>query len=184
MLLLLIFVSMNITLRYATIEDAALVADISRQTFYDTFAADNTPENMEKFLNEQFTKGKLMLEVGRAENIFLLAYDRDAVAGYLKLREGKKLAALSSQSTLEIARLYVVKDFIGKGVGKQLMQAAIDIAQQKQKDTVWLGVWEHNQRAIAFYTAWGFEKFDEVDFLLGDDMQRDWLMKKDVGRQK
>ncbi|RYZ48514.1 MAG: hypothetical protein EOO14_21995, partial [Chitinophagaceae bacterium] len=63
-LLLLIFVGMNITLRYATTEDAALVADISRQTFYDTFAADNTPENMDKFLSEQFTRGKLMLEVG------------------------------------------------------------------------------------------------------------------------
>lgn len=182
-LLLLIFVGMNITLRYATTEDAALVADISRQTFYDTFAADNTPENMDKFLNEQFTRGKLMLEVGRAENIFLLAYCNDAVAGYLKLREGKKLAALQPASTLEIARLYVVKDFIGKGIGKQLMQAAIDIAQQKEKDAVWLGVWEHNQRAIAFYTAWGFEKFDEVDFLLGDDRQRDWLMKKDVKRE-
>ncbi|HEV7332016.1 MAG TPA: GNAT family N-acetyltransferase [Flavisolibacter sp.] len=171
---------MDITLRYATLEDAALVADISRQTFYDTFAADNSPANMEKFLTEQFTKGKLMLEVGTAANTFLLAYCNDAVAGYLKLREDKKPAALQPASAMEIARLYVVKDYIGKGVGKLLMQAAIDIAKQKDKEVVWLGVWEHNQRAIAFYTAWGFHKFDEVDFLLGDDLQRDWLMKKDV----
>ena len=174
---------MNFTLRYATREDAALVADISRQTFYDTFAADNTPENMEKFLTEQFTKGKLMLEVGSPENTFLLAYDKDAVAGYLKLRDGKKLAALQGLSAMEIARLYVVKDYIGKGVGKLLMQTAINIAKQNEKEVVWLGVWEHNQRAIAFYTAWGFQKFDEVDFLLGDDIQRDWLMKRDVKRE-
>ncbi|MDQ3277994.1 MAG: GNAT family N-acetyltransferase [Bacteroidota bacterium] len=171
---------MNFTLRYATPEDAALIADISRQTFYDTFAADNTPENMAKFLNEQFTKGKLMLEVGSTENVFLLAYDNDNVAGYLKLRDGKKLAALQELSAMEIARLYVVKEYIGKGVGKLLMQTAIDIARQKEKAVVWLGVWEHNQRAIAFYTAWGFQKFDACDFLLGNDLQRDWLMKKDL----
>jgi ribosomal protein S18 acetylase RimI-like enzyme len=171
---------MNFTLRYATKDDAALLADISQQTFYDTFAADNTAEDMTKFLNEQFTKGRLMLEVGAPENIFLLAYYGDDVAGYLKLREGKKLAALNGMASLEIARIYVIKDFIGKGVGKLLMQAALDIAKEQGKEVIWLGVWEHNQRAIAFYTSWGFEKFGEVDFLLGNDLQRDWLMKKNI----
>ncbi|MBB1283392.1 GNAT family N-acetyltransferase [Flavisolibacter sp. BT320] len=174
---------MNLTLRPATWEDATLVADISRQTFYDTFAADNTPENMAKFLNEQFTRGKLMLEVGSPENTFLLAYADSEIAGYLKLREGRKLPCLKNTSFIEIARLYVLKDFIGKGVGRRLMQAAIDIAKEKEKEIVWLGVWEHNHRAITFYTAWGFQKFDEVDFLLGDDIQRDWLMKRDVNHQ-
>jgi diamine N-acetyltransferase len=173
-----IFAAMEVTLRYATKDDAALVADISQQTFYDTFAADNTEADMQKFLKEQFTKGRLMLEVGAPENMFLLAYCGEEVAGYLKLREGKKLAALNGMATMEIARLYVMKNYIGHGIGKLLMQAALDIAKEKEKDVVWLGVWEKNQRAIAFYTAWGFQKFSECDFLLGDDLQRDWLMKK------
>jgi diamine N-acetyltransferase len=168
------------TLRYATKDDAALIADISRQTFYDTFAADNTEANMAKFLNEQFTKGKLMLEVGAPGNIFLLAYAEDCVAGYAKLREGKKLTALNSAASMEIARLYVVKEYIGKGVGKLLMQASLDLAKERNKEVVWLGVWERNDRAIRFYSAFGFQKFDECDFLLGDDMQRDWLMKKTI----
>ena len=172
--------TMSLTLRRATKDDAALIADISRQTFYDTFAADNTEEDMAKFLNEQFTKGRLMLEVGAPENLFLLAYCDDEIAGYVKLREGKKLAALNGMASLEIARIYVLKDFLRKGVGKLLMQASLDIAKERGKEVVWLGVWEHNQRAIAFYTAWGFEKFGEVDFLLGDDLQRDWLMKKEI----
>ncbi|WP_121352960.1 GNAT family N-acetyltransferase [Flavisolibacter nicotianae] len=171
---------MDFTLRYATRNDAELIADISRQTFYDTFAADNTEEDMAKFLDEQFTRGKLMMEVGSPENSFLLAYSGEDVAGYIKLREGKKLKALEGKQALEIARIYVVKEFIGKGVGKLLMQTALDIARQKEKDVVWLGVWERNQRAIAFYTSWGFEKFDECDFLLGDDLQTDWLMRKDL----
>lgn len=173
---------MNFSLRYATREDAELVADISRQTFYDTFAADNTEEDMTKFLNEQFTKGRLMLEVGSPENTFLLAQAGDAVAGYLKLREGRRLTPFESLRSLEIARIYAVKNFIGQGVGRLLMQAAIDIAMEKEKEVIWLGVWERNQRAIDFYTSWGFEKFGECDFLLGDDLQRDWLMKKHLAK--
>jgi ribosomal protein S18 acetylase RimI-like enzyme len=79
---------------------------------------------------------------------------------------------------MEIARIYAMKQMIGKGAGKILMQSSIDIAKEKNKAVIWLGVWEKNQRAIDFYTKWGFEKFDETDFLLGSDVQRDWLMRK------
>jgi diamine N-acetyltransferase len=171
---------MSLTIRHATIEDAQLVADISHQTFYDTFASANTKENMDKFLNEQFTKGKLMMEVGAAENIFLLAYWNKDLAGYVKLRDSRVPVSLGSKNAIEIARIYAMASMIGKGVGKELMQYCIDIARQKEKEYVWLGVWEKNQRAIEFYTKFGFEKFDNTDFLLGDELQRDWLMKRKV----
>ena len=171
---------MDVSLRYATQEDAKLIAKLSQQTFYDTFAAVNTAADMTKFLGEQFTLGRLMLEVGAPENTFLLVYGDAEVAGYLKLREGKKLKELEGVKTMEIARLYVVKEFIGQGIGKLLMQTAIDIALEKQSEVIWLGVWEKNHRAINFYHSWGFKKFGECDFLLGDDVQRDWLMKKEL----
>ena len=169
---------MGFSLRYATKKDAELIADISRQTFYETFAAQNTPKDMNKFMREQFTKGKLMLEVGAAENTFLIAYCHTEIAGYVKLREGRVPKSLGTKNALEIARLYALNHMIGKGVGKILMQASVDIAAKRNKEVVWLGVWEKNQRAIDFYIKWGFEKFDETDFLLGDDVQRDWLMQK------
>ena len=172
---------MNLKLCAATQADALLIADISHQTFYDTFAEDNTKEDMEKFLNEQFTKGRLMMEVGAPENSFLLAYADDQIAGYLKLRDAKVPVELKNIPSLEIARLYVLKDFLGKGIGAALMQASIDAAKAKEKSVVWLGVWEKNTRAIEFYRRWGFQKFGEWDFLLGDDLQRDWLMKREVG---
>lgn len=159
-------------------QDAKLIADISHKTFYDTFASQNRKEDMDKFLNEQFTKGRLMIEVGQRENLFLLAYDGDALAGYAKLRNGQKPYELQGKNALEIARLYAASPWIGKGVGKVLMQACIDIAREMSKEVVWLGVWEKNQRAIDFYQRWGFEKFGDVEFLLGDDLQNDWLMKK------
>ena len=172
---------MSIAIRQATVEDAKLIADISHQTFYETFADCNTKEDMEKFLSEQFTKGRLMLEVGAKQNCFLLAYDDNEIAGYVKLRDEKPPLLLESLNALEIARIYVVAGKIGKGIGAVLMQASIEIAKEKKKELLWLGVWEKNQRAIAFYTKWGFEKFDETDFLLGNDLQKDWLMKKKIG---
>jgi diamine N-acetyltransferase len=171
---------MNVSLRYATRKDAVLIADISRQTFYETFASYNTREDMDKFLKEQFTRGRLIMEVGAVENTFLLAYVDGEVGGYVKLRDGKRPKSLGTVPALEIARLYCVTQMIGKGVGKLLMQQSIDIARKMKKKLVWLGVWEKNQRAIDFYAKWGFTKFDETDFLLGNDLQRDWLMKRDV----
>jgi ribosomal protein S18 acetylase RimI-like enzyme len=169
---------MSFSIRYATKKDDELIADISRQTFYETFAADNTKEDMDKFLKEQFTKGKLMLEVGAAENTFLMAYYNGEIAGYIKLREARAPRSLGTTNAMEVARLYAMKHLIGKGAGKVLMQSGIEIAKEKNKEMIWLGVWEKNQRAIDFYTKWGFEKFDEADFLLGNDVQKDWLMRK------
>lgn len=171
---------MTLVIREATVEDAWLIANISHQTFYETFAAHNSKDNMDKFLNQQFTKGRLMMEVGAKENIFLLAYDSNEIAGYIKIRDERIPLSMGSVNALEIARLYAMPNKIGKGVGSLLMQSCVDIAKTRNKEWVWLGVWEKNQRAIDFYTKWGFEKFDETDFLLGDDVQRDWLMKKKV----
>jgi ribosomal protein S18 acetylase RimI-like enzyme len=171
---------MTPVIREATVADAKLIADISHQTFYESFAAYNRKEDMDKFLNQQFTKGKLIMEVGARENTFLLAYHGNDIAGYVKIRDERVPLSLGNGSALEVARIYAVSNQIGKGVGSLLMQACIDIAGQRNKEWLWLGVWEKNQRAIDFYTKWGFEKFDETDFLLGDDIQRDWLMKKRI----
>jgi len=171
---------MTLVIRKATIKDAKLIADISHQTFYETFASYNRKEDMDKFLTQQFTKGRLMLEVGARENIFLLAYEGREVAGYVKLRDERVPLSLGTNNAMEVARLYAMTGKIGKGVGSLLMQSSVNIAKEKSKEWLWLGVWEKNQRAIDFYTRWGFEKFDETDFLLGDDLQRDWLMKKRI----
>jgi diamine N-acetyltransferase len=171
---------MTMVIREATVADAILIANISHQTFYEAFAAYNRKEDMDKFLNQQFTKGRLIMEVGAKENIFLLAYNGSDIAGYVKIRDERIPLNLGNANALEIARLYAMNNQIGKGVGSLLMQSCIDVAGQRNKEWLWLGVWEKNQRAIEFYTKWGFEKFDETDFLLGDDVQRDWLMKKRI----
>lgn len=171
---------MKIDIRQALSTDAEMIAELSRKTFYDTFASYNTKEDMDKFMSEQFAKEALMKEVGAKGNIFLLAYDNNEVVGYARIRENNSPKALKEWRTLEIARIYATTQSIGKGVGSALMKECIAIAKEKEKQIIWLGVWEKNQTAIDFYKRWGFEKFDEHDFILGNDVQRDWLMKKDI----
>ncbi|MBI5858826.1 MAG: GNAT family N-acetyltransferase [Sphingobacteriales bacterium] len=169
-----------ITVRTADIKDAELIADMSRQTFFETFAPQNTKENMDKFMNETFTKEALMKEVGAAGNYFLLAYDEEIPVGYARMREGELRPEFDGKSSIEIARIYAVASAIGKGVGSTLIKKCIEIAGEMDKETIWLGVWEKNQRAIEFYGKWGFEKFGTHVFLLGNDPQTDWLMKKEL----
>ena len=166
--------------RYATENDAELIAEMSRQAFYDSFAPQNAKENMDKFMNEVFTKEALMKEVGEPGNIFLLAFDGDEPVGYVRMRHSANPVELGNSNAIEIARIYAVTNSIGKGVGKALIQRCIEIAVEKECNVVWLGVWEHNQRAIDFYTKWGFEKFSTHIFMLGNDPQTDWLMKKEL----
>ncbi len=168
----------RVEVRYATPEDAAMIADLSRQTFHDTFASQNTQEDMDKFMNEQFTRERLIEEVSEPDNIFLIAELGNEPVGYARLRESAIPVMLNGLPSIEIARIYAVQSMIGKGIGNALMKKCIDVGYETGKRVIWLGVWEKNERAIQFYIKWGFEKFDEHDFVLGNDVQRDWLMKK------
>jgi ribosomal protein S18 acetylase RimI-like enzyme len=170
----------DISIRLATSKDAEIIADLSRQTFFETFALQNTASDMEKFMDEQFTREKLVHEVSEPWLTFFLAFIDNAPVGYVKLRDGAVPSTLVGHSCIEIARIYSVQKMIGKGVGKKLMQTSHEVAEQRKKQILWLAVWKENQRAIDFYEHWGFEIFGEQDFLLGDDLQKDWLMKKAI----
>jgi diamine N-acetyltransferase len=169
-----------LTIRMAGPADAALIADMSRQTFYETFAAQNSKENMDQFMEEQFGREKLMAEVTEPGSIFLLAFDGEEAVGYARMKESENPPELGNVPAIEIARIYAAAHTIGQGVGKALMQRCIELATSREKKMIWLGVWEHNQRAIDFYTKWGFGKFGTHIFPLGNDQQTDWLMKKEL----
>ena len=171
---------MQITIQQATSAAAENIAVLSRQTFYDTFAAVNTKEDMDKFMNESFSTQALINEVNAAENIFITAFMEEELVGYAKLTESKNPPELGDIKAIEIGRIYAAQKTIGLGVGKALMEKCIQLATEKNKQLIWLGVWEHNKRAISFYHKFGFEKFGEHDFVLGNDVQTDWLMKRTI----
>ena len=165
----------EIFIRLANIKDAEQIADISRETFFQTFAPFNTKSDMVLFMSEQFSKEKLIEQVSEKGNTFLLAYVNNKISGYAFLKVSTN-GNISNDNAIEISRIYVRDPFIGKGVGKSLMKSAISIAKEMNKRIIWLGVWKYNQRAVLFYTSIGFEKIGEHDFLLGEDLQRDWVM--------
>jgi GNAT superfamily N-acetyltransferase len=168
----------SLRIRIAGAGDAEMIADLARRTFYETFAAVNTEENMRIYLEEQYTREKAMAEVVAPGRIYILAYLGEEVAGYASLREADPPKGLEGGQTIEIGQLYAEQKMIGKGVGAFLMETCLDIAREKGVDWVWLGVWNQNHRAIAFYTKWGFEPFGEHIFFVGLDAQTDWWMRK------
>jgi diamine N-acetyltransferase len=168
----------SINIRVANAADAEMIADLSYRTFCDAFASFNTKENMDKFIRNDFNRKKLIAQVSEAGNIFLLAYQHDELTGYVRLLESHNPPELGQIDAIEISRIYVENKITSKGIGSLLMQKCIDVAREKNKKMIWLGVWEHNTRAIAFYKKFGFEIFSDHIFMLGDDAQTDILMKK------
>lgn len=164
----------------AGIEDVELLSELGARTFYDAFAPDNTEEDMEKYISKTFSRETILREINDKTSTFLIAYVDDVAAGYSKLRHNKSPEQIKNKKAVEIERLYVIQSLIGKKVGKFLMLKCIEIAEQGKYDLIWLGVWEKNIRAIEFYRKFGFLEFGSQDFLLGNDIQRDVLMKKDI----
>lgn len=168
---------MNIHIQKVTLSDIADLQTIGKQTFQETFSAGNTEENMTRYLEEGFSIEKLISELNDSNTEFYFALWNDRVIGYLKLNMGKSQTELKDEKAIEIERIYVLNKFHGKNVGQLLYNKAIQQAEAKNADYIWLGVWEENPRAIAFYTKNGFEAFDQHVFKLGDDAQTDIMMK-------
>ena len=167
----------NIDIKRVTPTDIDQLQKIGRQTFFETFSAGNTEENMMKYLEEGFTFEKLTAELGDTNSEFYFAKLDKKVIGYLKLNFGQSQTEIKEDKALEIERIYVLKEYHGKKVGQILYDKAIQIARLKNADYVWLGVWEENPRAINFYRKNGFVEFDKHIFKLGDDEQTDIMMR-------
>jgi diamine N-acetyltransferase len=165
---------MNI--RKATALDNYLLAELGARTFADSFAADNTPEDMAAYLAGAFNPQKQAGELVDPATTFLIAEVDGQPVGYARLKQGPAPACVTANRPIEIIRFYSIKELIGHGVGAALMTASLEEARRLGCDVAWLDVWEKNPRAIAFYTKWGFVKVGEQGFQLGDDLQNDWLM--------
>jgi len=168
----------------ATTVDAGSVAELAERTFCEAFAADNSAEDMEAYVGEAFSSDRLEAELGEDANTFLLAFKGNASRplGYAKLRAGMVDPSVAGANPLELHRLYVAQTVIGCGVGSALMRACLDTARSGGYQTLWLGVWQHNERAIMFYRKWRFGTVGDRVFRLGSDEQLDFIMARPVER--
>jgi diamine N-acetyltransferase len=169
-----------IQIRTASREDIDLLTQIGRRAFYEAFAPHNTETDMQLYLSANLTKEKLQEEFGEQNAHFYIAEFAAKPAGYLKLRTAQEPIALTGRKHIEMERIYVLSEFQGRKIGNELMAFSIELARQQGYEILWLGVWEHNYKAIAFYHKWGFEIFGSHSFVLGTDHQTDYLMKLEL----
>lgn len=173
---------MSIKIRLATIDDSEILSKIARQSFYEAFADNpkNHPNDMKLYMDEAFSVETISSELVDEDNIYLIANLKNELAGYAKIRLNSREDCISEGKTIELCRLYALDKFIGKGIGKTLMQSYFELVKENNCEIAWLGVWEFNYKAQEFYKKFGFEKVGEHVFQLGNDPQIDWVMEKRI----
>lgn len=170
-------------IRHAIAADAGLLAELGARTFSEAFAADerNRPEDMAAYMASAFTREQQAAELADPLSIFFIAEIDGVAVGYAKLFPGGEAEGrIRSEKPIELVRLYVSQEWHGRGVGEALMRACIDEARRGDYRTLWLGVWEHNARALAFYRKWNFRDVGRHIFQLGTDAQTDVLMQRTI----
>ena len=168
------------TMRRAIAADAAALAAFAERTFRDSFADRNTAANMNEHCARHFGPDIQALEISDRSRVTLLAEDAGRLAGFAQLRLERAADCVSCERPVELQRIYVASGWHGRGVAQEILREAFAVAAGAQCDALWLGVWEHNHKAIAFYRKQGFRTVGEHAFKLGQEAQRDLVMVKQV----
>jgi ribosomal protein S18 acetylase RimI-like enzyme len=154
-----------------------VLVQLSRETFFKTYFAYNTPEDMQTYLDTHFNTAQLASEIIHPDSEYYFIRINENHAGYVKLNFGEAQGEMQGSKACEIQRLYILEKYQGLQLGKTLVEFTKSRAIELGLHFVWLGVWQENKRAIEFYLQNGFEIVGTHDFLFGEDVQSDWIMK-------
>jgi len=169
-----------LSISQVTVADLDKLISFSRKTFLDSFAHLNSPEDIALYSKKSFDSDKMLAELNNPDSAFYFALWDDEPVGYIKINYAVAQTDVNDATTLELERIYVSVDHQSKRIGKQLLNFAIALAKKDKLQQLWLGVWEHNHKAITFYEKNGFEPFGSHVFMLGNDKQTDILMRKSI----
>ena len=164
----------------ATPSDLESLMYLSRKTFHEAFHQQNKPENMKEYMDRAFNPAQLMTELENQRSEFYFITDHDRKVGYIKINQSGAQSDLQDDDSIEVERIYVDASCQGKGLGALLINFAKERAEEMNLKYIWLGVWERNKDAIRFYERHGFEVVSSHEFVMGDDVQTDILMKCNV----
>lgn len=170
---------MHTEIRPCTDTDVDVISVVAAYCFEDTFRTSCTREDMIAFLRQAYSHDILAQEFANTNSHFFILYVEHSIAGYLKVNFKDAQSEHMGPNMMEIERLYILPQYKGMGLGSTLMQFALDYAHQHEVAGVWLGVWEHNEPAKAFYTKHGFHFVGSHTFTVGSDDQTDLLMRQD-----
>lgn len=169
---------MNLAFKQCNKSNLKELSQISRETFVTAFASQNNPEDFEYYIKNAFSLETLETELKNTDSHFYFVYLKKELIGYFKLNEFDAQNELQEMEGMELERIYVISKYQGKGLGAQILHKILEIVIKKQKQYIWLGVWEYNLDAIRFYEKHDFNKFDTHPYYIGKDKQTDWLMRK------
>jgi len=168
-------------LRLALPGDAPSLAILAERTFRDAFGARNSPENMDLHCAKCFGPDIQLREIGERGLVTTLADEAGRLAGFTQLRLARPSPAVTARKPAELGRIYMTVEWHGRGLAQSLMNQALADAARAGCDVLWLGVWEHNPKAMAFYRKFGFEIVGTQSFMLGQERQRDLVMSVGIG---
>ncbi|CQR55227.1 GNAT family N-acetyltransferase [Paenibacillus riograndensis] len=171
---------MTIHIKACALKDLCQLQEVSYETFKETFKDQNSPENMKAYLERAFNLNQLEKELSHIFTQFFLIYSNHEAAGYLKVNTNEAQSEEMGDEALEIERIYIKHKFQKHGLGKVLLNKALEIAVEQNKKKIWLGVWEKNENAIAFYKKMGFVQTGSHSFYMGDEEQIDIIMTTDI----
>lgn len=171
---------MSLTYRKCTNADLDTLIRISKETFSAAFEKDNDPEDFQAYLKKAFAPEQIVSELNNPDCFFYFVFDDENLVGYFKLNVGAAQTDVHDKNAMELERIYVLGEHQGKQIGAWMLGQINTLAQTMGKAYIWLGVWEHNPKAIQFYQKHGFQKFGEHPYYIGTDEQTDWLLRLDL----
>lgn len=171
---------MEFTFEKCTWEDVLKLQELSIKTYRETFEAYNSEENMKEYLDRAYETQCLKAEIADPNVNYLFLQNGSSTVGYIRLNQAPSQSDINDEKSLEIQRIYVLKEFKGQGAGTVMIRLAIEEAKKLQKEYIWLGVWEKNKKALEFYNKKGFKNIGVHTFVMGDDAQNDYIMRLDV----
>lgn len=169
---------MPVTIKSVTSQQLAELQEISIATFDETFKAENSAEDMADYHRTANSQEQLAKELATPGAFFYFLYDNEELAGYLKVNVNEAQTEAKGPDYLEIQRVYIRQAFKRRGFGTLLLNKALTVAKEQGKSKVWLGVWEHNYKAQAFYETLAFKQTGAHDFWLGTDKQTDFILEQ------
>ena len=170
----------TIALRAATAADIPVLCELGARTFRETYRAINDPREVDEYADAHFTPAEVAGWLDTPAAVTLLAHLDGAPAGYAHVRRGAVAACVADRGAVELSRLYLLASAHGRGIGAALMRRALDEAAALGGRTLWLGVYDRNEKAVAFYESWGFAQVGTHDFEFGGRIYADPVMVRPV----
>jgi len=166
-------------IRQANADDVPTIIEVAQKTFVETYGETNKKENVEQYMSNMFSTDKICSEINSESERFYIAFNNGTPVGFTKMRSDRKARGLDGKRAIEIERIYVLKEFQGLKVGKELLDKCKSIALEEDYKIIWLQVWQANAKAVQFYQKGGFVIYETAIFQFGDEVHQDYVMRYD-----